>query len=79
MASRSMPPPALPNASAASFLAARDFLLSHRTEYNTAVRELRWPVTISGKIRRVEWRTLEAERRARGGRAAMELLEDAFQ
>jgi acetyl-CoA synthetase len=25
------------------FLAARDFLLAHRTDYATAVRDFRWP------------------------------------
>jgi acetyl-CoA synthetase len=30
--------------SATAFLAARDFLLQHRTAYDTAVREFRWPV-----------------------------------
>jgi acetyl-CoA synthetase len=34
------------------------------------------PKTISGKIRRVELRVLEAERRARGERGATEFLED---
>jgi acetyl-CoA synthetase len=32
-----------PTASAA-FLAARDFVLRHRTDYDTAVREFKWPV-----------------------------------
>lgn len=32
------------SAAAASFLAARDFLLRHRTEYERAVRDFRWPV-----------------------------------
>ena len=30
--------------SGAAFLEARDFLLRHRTDYDTAVREFRWPV-----------------------------------
>jgi acetyl-CoA synthetase len=34
------------------------------------------PKTISGKIRRVELRALEAERRARGERGALEFLEE---
>ena len=29
---------------ASTFLAGRDFLLKHRTDYDTAVREFRWPV-----------------------------------
>jgi acetyl-CoA synthetase len=29
---------------AATFLAGRDFLMKHRTDYGTAVREFRWPV-----------------------------------
>ncbi len=33
-----------PAGSTAAFLAARDFLLHHRTDYDTAVREFRWPV-----------------------------------
>ncbi|MSO82108.1 MAG: AMP-dependent synthetase [Acidobacteria bacterium] len=37
------------------------------------------PKTISGKIRRVELRALEAQRRAGGERAAMEFVEDDFQ
>jgi len=37
------------------------------------------PKTISGKIRRVELRALEAERRARGERAALEFFEDDFE
>jgi acetyl-CoA synthetase len=36
------------------------------------------PKTISGKIRRVELRTAEAERRAEGGRAAAEFWEEDF-
>jgi acetyl-CoA synthetase len=36
------------------------------------------PKTISGKIRRVELRGLEAERRARGGRAQQEFWEEDF-
>ena len=36
------------------------------------------PKTISGKIRRVELRANEAERRAGGGRAAMEFFEEDF-
>src|SRR5688572_21392548 len=31
-------------AASAAFLAARDFLLRHRTDYDTAVRDFRWPV-----------------------------------
>src|ERR1041385_8748590 len=27
-----------------SFLAARDFILAHRADYDTAVRQFRWPV-----------------------------------
>jgi len=30
--------------SATAFIAARDFLLQHRTDYETAMREFRWPV-----------------------------------
>src|SRR3984957_20129581 len=30
--------------SAAAFLKARDFLFVHRTDYDTAYREFRWPV-----------------------------------
>ena len=37
------------------------------------------PKTISGKIRRVELRALEADRRARGERAALEFFEEDFQ
>ena len=29
--------------SAAAFLACRDFLLRHRTDYETAVRQFHWP------------------------------------
>ena len=36
------------------------------------------PKTISGKIRRVELRGAEAERRARGGRVALEFFEEDF-
>ena len=36
------------------------------------------PKTVSGKIRRVELRTLEAERRARGGRVPLEFFEEDF-
>jgi acetyl-CoA synthetase len=36
------------------------------------------PKTISGKIRRVELRGLEAERRAAGGRGAQEFWEEDF-
>ena len=32
------------NASAQAFLAARDFLLTHREDFDTACREFRWPV-----------------------------------
>ncbi len=33
-----------PGAATARFLGARDFLLSHREDYDTAYREFRWPV-----------------------------------
>ena len=33
-----------------AFLAARDFLLAHRTDYETAVRDFRWP-----KLERFNW------------------------
>jgi acetyl-CoA synthetase len=36
------------------------------------------PKTISGKIRRIELRTLEAQRRSRGERAALEFFEEDF-
>ncbi len=32
------------NAPCTAFTAARDFLLAHRTDYATAIREFRWPV-----------------------------------
>ena len=32
------------NAAHHAFIAARDFLLAHRTDYDTAVRDFRWPV-----------------------------------
>ena len=32
------------------FLAARDFLLRHRTDYDTAYREFRWP-----ELERFNW------------------------
>jgi acetyl-CoA synthetase len=35
--------PTSPNSAAAPFIAARDFLLRHRSDYDTAIREFRWP------------------------------------
>ena len=32
-----------PGSATATFRAARDFLLQHRTDYDTAVRAFRWP------------------------------------
>ena len=34
----------MPAETASAFLSARDFLLRHRTDYDTAVRDFRWPV-----------------------------------
>jgi acetyl-CoA synthetase len=34
----------MPTETASAFLSARDFLLRHRTDYDTAVRDFRWPV-----------------------------------
>jgi acetyl-CoA synthetase len=34
----------MPTSSASAFLAARDFLLTHREDYATAYRDFRWPV-----------------------------------
>ena len=31
------------NAAHDAFIAARDFLLAHRTDYDTAIRDFRWP------------------------------------
>ena len=36
-------PPGTSQSSTAAFLAARDFLITHRTEWDRAVREFRWP------------------------------------
>lgn len=38
------------NAGREAFIAARDFLLAHRTDYDTAVREFRWP-----ELREFNW------------------------
>ena len=34
----------MPTETASAFLSARDFLIRHRTDYDTAVRDFRWPV-----------------------------------
>lgn len=55
-----------------SFLKARDFLLNNRIEFSDL------PKTISGKIRRVQLRVAEAERRALGEKGALEFFEEDF-
>jgi len=57
-----------------------DFLREHLAPYKR-VRRLEFsdlPKTISGKIRRVQLRALEAERRQKGEKAAWEFSEDEF-
>jgi len=57
-------------------------IFAHSTEKLASYKRVRrlefapLPKTISGKIRRVELRTLEAERRARGERGAKEFWPD---
>jgi len=34
----------MPPETASAFLSARDFLIRYRTDYDTAVRDFRWPV-----------------------------------
>ena len=57
---------------------ARDFLLGHRTDYVRRIEFGDLRKTISVKIRRVELRALEVERRASGTRMPMEFFEDHF-
>ena len=48
---------------ASSFRAARDFLLRHREDYDTAYREFRWP-----KLERFNWALDHFDAIARGNR-----------
>lgn len=62
----------MPGASAAPFLAARDFLLRHRTDYATAVREFRWPA-----LDRFNWALDYFDAMAAGNRRpALHLVEE---
>jgi len=62
----------VPGASAAPFLAARDFLLRHRTDYATAVREFRWPA-----LDRFNWALDYFDAMAAGNRRpALHLVEE---
>ena len=49
------------SSSARSFLEARDFLLAHRTDYDTARRDFRWP-----RLDRFNWALDYFDAMARG-------------
>jgi hypothetical protein len=79
------------SSSSRPFLEARDFLLAHRTDYDTARREFRLapykrirrmitdlPKTISGRIRRSELSRVEKQRRLSSGRGEHEFFEEDF-
>ena len=56
------------------------FVRSHLAPYKR-VRRIEFsdlPKTISGKIRRVQLRAIEAERRQKGGREELEFFEEDF-
>ncbi|MBI4887899.1 MAG: AMP-binding protein [Acidobacteria bacterium] len=56
----------------AAFLAARDFVLRHRTDYDTAVRDFRWPV-----LDRFNWALDYFDPMARGNdRPALHIVEE---
>jgi acetyl-CoA synthetase len=59
--------------SASAFLAARDFLLKHREDYDTAYRDFRWPV-----LDRFNWALDHFDAMAQGNdRPALWLVDDA--
>src|SRR5262245_35919375 len=67
-----MPQTLQPTPAAAEFLAARDFVLKHRTDYHTAQRDFRWP-----KLHHFNWALDYFDRIAVGNdRTALHLVED---